>query len=259
MRDLGDRQPEGRRGQDHHARCASRAAWPTPAIACCWSTSIRTRSLTRAFGVPTDPPPARHATSCSTSHAHRCRGLARDIAGRSPALSPRSRRWRRWSVAAPPSPASASRSVARCRPQRDGYDYALLDCPPTLGLLMVNALAACDRLIVAHPDRPARAARPAPTCCAPRTMVERSRAARCCGDPARPCSTSARARASRAWSSCARPTARSVCPDPIPVDTRLRDADALGSREHMYGRGLAAYEHAMQWLLDTAPAGQEAA
>ncbi len=30
----------------------------------------------------------------------------------------------------------------------DRYDYALLDCPPMLGILMVNALAACERLIV---------------------------------------------------------------------------------------------------------------
>lgn len=28
------------------------------------------------------------------------------------------------------------------------YDYALLDCPPMLGLLMVNALAACERLLI---------------------------------------------------------------------------------------------------------------
>jgi chromosome partitioning protein len=28
------------------------------------------------------------------------------------------------------------------------FDYALLDCPPMLGVLMVNALGACDRLIV---------------------------------------------------------------------------------------------------------------
>ena len=30
----------------------------------------------------------------------------------------------------------------------DEYDYALIDCPPILGVLMVNALAACERIIV---------------------------------------------------------------------------------------------------------------
>jgi len=28
------------------------------------------------------------------------------------------------------------------------YDFALIDCPPMLGLLMVNALAACERLLI---------------------------------------------------------------------------------------------------------------
>ena len=34
------------------------------------------------------------------------------------------------------------------RAMADRFDYTLLDCPPMLGVLMVNALAACDHLII---------------------------------------------------------------------------------------------------------------
>jgi chromosome partitioning protein len=30
----------------------------------------------------------------------------------------------------------------------DEFDYAIIDCPPVLGVLMINALAACDRVII---------------------------------------------------------------------------------------------------------------
>jgi chromosome partitioning protein len=30
----------------------------------------------------------------------------------------------------------------------DEFDFAIIDCPPVLGVLMINALAACDRVII---------------------------------------------------------------------------------------------------------------
>jgi chromosome partitioning protein len=48
-----------------------------------------------------------------------------------------------------PSRADRERLLAHAlRPARDRYRYVFLDCPPSLDLLTVNALAAADRLIV---------------------------------------------------------------------------------------------------------------
>jgi len=30
----------------------------------------------------------------------------------------------------------------------DDYDFVLIDCPPVLGVMMVNALAACERILI---------------------------------------------------------------------------------------------------------------
>ncbi|NOY66352.1 MAG: ParA family protein [Gammaproteobacteria bacterium] len=38
--------------------------------------------------------------------------------------------------------------VNALQPVEDDYDHIFIDCPPMLGVLMVNALAACDHLVI---------------------------------------------------------------------------------------------------------------
>jgi chromosome partitioning protein len=44
--------------------------------------------------------------------------------------------------------ARESRLRTAIDPLRDGYEYILIDCPPSLGLLTINALVAADRVLV---------------------------------------------------------------------------------------------------------------
>jgi chromosome partitioning protein len=52
------------------------------------------------------------------------------------------------SVELPRQPGSETRLRDAIRPMRDRYAFVLLDCPPSLGPLTVNALVAADRVIV---------------------------------------------------------------------------------------------------------------
>ena len=212
-------------------------------------------SLTRAFGVPTEPPPTGTYdlfNGQNISEVARPTGYPGiDLIAAQPAMATLERR-----SATQPGLGLALGRALQAEP--DGHDYALLDCPPTLGLLLVNALAACDRLIVPTQTDPL-ALHGLAGMLHTAAMVERSRS-RPLLRQILPTLFDKRTRSGQSTLEQlqAHPGA-AACPYPIPVDTRLRDADALGTREHIYGRGLIAYEHAMQWLLDTAPVEQEAA
>jgi len=98
-------------------------------------------SLTRAFSIPVDPPPAG-SHDLFNRHHHDVGALVRETAierlhlvAAQPALATIERR----GASQPGLGLALGRALHTLR---NRYDHALIDCPPTLGLLMVNALAA---------------------------------------------------------------------------------------------------------------------
>ena len=131
------------------------------------------------------------------------------------------------------------------------FDYVLLDCPPVLGVLMINALAACERLLVPVQteflalkglERMTRTmqmiqkARPKPlTFTIIPTMFDR------------------RTQASVSSLNVLRKQySENLWRSTIPVDTKLRDASRLGkipSQHDPDGRAVRAYRQLMNFIL----------
>ena len=181
-------------------------------------------SLTRAFGVPSHPPPAG----------------THDIFN------------------GPDAPlGSLARSTA-IDGLREGYDYALLDCPPTLGLLMVNALAAADRLVIPTQTDPL-AMHGLNDMVRTADMVERSRR-RPLARHIIPTLYDRRTRSGVKSLELLQDCHPSHCwHKAVPMDTRLRDPSVLTAEEPPTGRGADAYRSALAWLLDKADVRKEAA
>ncbi|HVI58836.1 MAG TPA: ParA family protein [Luteimonas sp.] len=215
-------------------------------------------SLTRAFDVPADPPPAgTHDlfAASGASLAALARGSEIDglkLIAAQPALATLERR----GATQPGLGLALGRALHGVHAL---YDHVLLDCPPTLGLLMVNALAAADRLVVPTQTDPL-ALHGLADMLRTASMVERSRR-RPLPQHVLPTLYDRRTRSGvhsleqlhalyegRAW------------PEAVPMDTRLRDARALTAAAPVGGRGADAYARALRWLLkQAAPAQRKAA
>lgn len=214
-------------------------------------------SLTRAFEVPADPAPAGShdvfahpgANLCSLARSTEIPGL-RLIAAQ-PALATLERR----GATQPGLGLSLGRALHAAR---DGFDHALLDCPPTLGLLMVNALAAADRLVIPTQTDPL-ALHGLTDMLRTADMIERSRRRPL---PRHVLPTLYDRRTRSGVQSLQQLHDRyegRVWPRAVPMDTRLRDAVALTTATPPSGRGADAYQAALGWLLDAGAQIREAA
>ncbi|MFN7213134.1 MAG: ParA family protein [Lysobacteraceae bacterium] len=212
-------------------------------------------SLTRAFGVPAEPAPPGTLDLFETP-PRRIADVARDTPIRGVRLLPAQSGMatlERRSATAPGLGLALGQGLAAAAPD---YDYALLDCPPTLGLLMVNALAAADQLVIPTQTEPL-GVHGMEGMLKTATMIERSRKRAL---PARilPTLFDRRTRA------CTETLdhLREQHPDrtwvqAVPLDTRLRDAAELTAAELPHdvqqGRGADAYQRALAWLLREPP------
>jgi chromosome partitioning protein len=212
-------------------------------------------SLTRAFGVP-DEPPAPGTLELFEQPPKAVAELARDTAIAGLRLLPAQAGMatlERRSATAPGLGLALGRGLAGALAD---YETMLLDCPPTLGLLMVNALAAADLLVIPTQTDPL-AVHGMEGMLRTAGMVERSRKRPL---PARilPTLFDRRTRVGTETFEALRERhpARTWV-QAVPLDTRLRDAAALTAAELpaelAQGRGFDAYRRALAWLLREQP------
>ena len=137
------------------------------------------------------------------------------------------------------------------RELQNAFDYILIDCPPVLGVLLINALAACDRLIVPvqteflaikglerlqHTLRMVTKARPSPleVVLVPTFYDQRTRASR------------------DSLAMLRRDYAGQLWDDLIPIDTRFREASREGLPPAVFdprARGVQAYARLLEHLV----------
>ncbi|HHO69830.1 MAG TPA: ParA family protein, partial [Gammaproteobacteria bacterium] len=141
------------------------------------------------------------------------------------------------------------------------FDHVVMDCPPMLGVLMVNALAACDELLIPVQTE-FLAIKGLERMLRTLQMIGRARG----GVPPHvivPTFFDRRTRASTDALRLLRDRWEAhMWPRVIPVDTRLRDASRAGLPPPAFdaaSRGCQAYASLLRWLQSRQPATARAA
>ncbi len=135
------------------------------------------------------------------------------------------------------------------------YDYVLLDTPPILGVLLVNAMAACQRLVI--PTQTEHLAlKGLERMINTLSMVMRSQQ-RDLPYLITPTLFDRRTLASMNTLNAMRKTyPKTLWQNAIPIDTKFRDASYMGRFPHQLdpeGRGVRAYNHLLRELLHQQP------
>ncbi len=143
-----------------------------------------------------------------------------------------------------------ARSLAQCAGQ---FSHVFIDCPPVMGVLMVNALAACQALLIPVQTE-FLALKGLERMLHTLAMVQRARKSPLPYHIV-PTLYDQRTRASRDTLAVLRERYRpSLWPGLIPIDTRFREASRVGRPLSLMvpgARGVHAYRELLEYLLST--------
>ncbi len=133
----------------------------------------------------------------------------------------------------------------------ESYDLAIIDCPPMLGLLMVNALAACERLLIPVQTE-FLALKGLERMVHTLAMIQKARKQEICYSIV-PTFYDQRLNASiETLNTLKKQYKETIWNDVIPIDTQFREASQRGiplTIERVSGKGGRAYSHLLDYLL----------
>jgi chromosome partitioning protein len=135
---------------------------------------------------------------------------------------------------------------------QDDYDFVIIDCPPMLGLLMVNALAACERLLIPVQTE-FLALKGLERMVHTMSMIQKARKQQVCYSII-PTFFDQRLKASNETLKTLRSQYKeNIWGGVIPIDTQFREASQKGiplSIERISCKGSRAYSHLLDFLLE---------